>query len=137
MAIALRTRKPLAAQAPQMSIDPFAPAHIKRLVAQFGSPLLIIDCERVRRQYLRLQAALPGHPRLRREIPRLAGEMPSPINPPPGCAFHPRCPMAMPICSEVEPLLAEVAPDRWTACHLYEPSSREPAAVAPQRAASP
>ena len=60
MATALRTRKPFAAQAPQLPIDPFTPAHIKRLVAKLGSPLLIIDCERVRQQYQRLQAALPG-----------------------------------------------------------------------------
>jgi ornithine decarboxylase len=60
MATALRTRKPLAAQAPQIPIDPFEPAQIKRLVAEFGSPLLIIDCERVREQYHRLRAALPG-----------------------------------------------------------------------------
>ena len=40
-------------------IDPFVPAEIKRLVATFGSPLLILDCERVRAQYRRLAAALP------------------------------------------------------------------------------
>ena len=41
-------------------IDPFEPAHIRRLVAEFGSPLLIVDCARVRRQYRKLQRALPG-----------------------------------------------------------------------------
>ena len=41
-------------------IDPFQPAHVRRLVARFGSPLLIIDCERVRAQYRKLQKALPG-----------------------------------------------------------------------------
>lgn len=41
-------------------IDPFQPEHIRRLVATFGSPLLIIDCERVRAQYRRLHKALPG-----------------------------------------------------------------------------
>lgn len=41
-------------------IDPFAPTEIRRLVATFGSPLLILDCERVRAQYRRLAAALPG-----------------------------------------------------------------------------
>jgi ornithine decarboxylase len=60
MATALRTRKLAAAPAPQTPIDPFEPAQIKRLVAEFGSPLLVIDCERVRQQYRRLQAALPG-----------------------------------------------------------------------------
>lgn len=41
-------------------IDPFTPEHIRRLVAEFGSPLLIIDCERVRAQYRALRRALPG-----------------------------------------------------------------------------
>ncbi len=41
-------------------IDPFEPQHIRRLVREFGSPLLIVDCERVRQQYKRLQRALPG-----------------------------------------------------------------------------
>lgn len=58
MATALRARKP--ASEPQLLIDPFEAGEIKRLVAEFGSPLLIIDCERVRQQYHCLQAALPG-----------------------------------------------------------------------------
>ncbi|MEO6185493.1 MAG: type III PLP-dependent enzyme [Steroidobacteraceae bacterium] len=41
-------------------IDPFEPAQVERLVATFGSPLLIVDCERVRTQFRRLQKALPG-----------------------------------------------------------------------------
>ncbi len=41
-------------------IDPFTPAHIRRLVAEFGSPLLIVDCARVRTQYRNLARALPG-----------------------------------------------------------------------------
>ena len=41
-------------------IDPFQPAEVRRLVRQFGSPLLILDCERVRVQYRKLQRALPG-----------------------------------------------------------------------------
>jgi len=41
-------------------IDPFQPREIRRLVREFGSPLLIVDCERVRRQYRELQRALPG-----------------------------------------------------------------------------
>jgi ornithine decarboxylase len=58
MATALKARRP--AMAAATMIDPFEPAEIERLVTQFGSPLLIIDCERVRQQYLRLKAALPG-----------------------------------------------------------------------------
>jgi ornithine decarboxylase len=45
---------------PPRTIDPFTPEHIRRLVAEFGSPLLIIDCARVRQQYRKLQRALPG-----------------------------------------------------------------------------
>ena len=50
------TRRSALNEAP---IDPFIPAEIRRLVATFGSPLLILDCERVRTQYRRLAAALP------------------------------------------------------------------------------
>ena len=48
----------------------------------------------------------------------LRGEVPSPLNPPGGCNFHPRCPYAMPICSEEEPLLDEVTPNHKAACHF-------------------
>jgi ornithine decarboxylase len=45
---------------PPRTIDPFTPDHIRRLVAEFGSPLLVIDCARVRQQYRKLHRALPG-----------------------------------------------------------------------------
>ncbi len=47
------------------------------------------------------------------------GEIPSPINPPSGCRFHPRCPKAMDICENVEPRLINVGNDHFVACHLY------------------
>ncbi len=53
----------------------------------------------------------------RRVIP---GEPPSPINPPPGCRFHPRCPYAAKICRDEEPPLREVEPGRYAACHFSE-----------------
>ena len=63
-------------------------------------------------------AALPSHPDERRDEIILAGEVPSPIAPPAGCHFHPRCPHALPRCSSEEPtLLAESG--RLVACHLY------------------
>jgi oligopeptide/dipeptide ABC transporter ATP-binding protein len=64
-------------------------------------------------------AALPSHPDINREEIILSGEVPSPINPPAGCHFHPRCPFAMPQCSEIEPEAKEIAPNHVVACHLY------------------
>jgi len=63
-------------------------------------------------------AALPSHPSEQREELVLTGEVPSPLNPPPACRFHPRCPHAMPRCSTEEPALRE-AEGRRVSCHLY------------------
>jgi len=67
-----------------------------------------------------LTAAIPvPDPRVKiGEIP-IKGEVSSPINPPSGCRFHPRCPYAMDICREKEPNLKEVEKGRKVACHLY------------------
>ena len=48
----------------------------------------------------------------------LGGDVPSPIDPPPGCPFHPRCPVAEARCRSEVPALREVTPGRWAACHL-------------------
>ena len=48
----------------------------------------------------------------------LKGDVPSPANPPTGCRFHPRCPLAQDICSEAEPEWREAAPRHWVSCHL-------------------
>ena len=53
------------------------------------------------------------------EIP-IKGEIPSPINIPPGCRFHPRCPFAKPICQKEEPEFKEIEPGHFIACHLYD-----------------
>ncbi len=50
----------------------------------------------------------------------LQGDVPSPVNPPAGCRFHPRCPLAQDICSQSEPEWREVSTDHWVACHLVE-----------------
>jgi peptide/nickel transport system ATP-binding protein len=65
-------------------------------------------------------AILAPDPRSRRNVLLLPGEVPSPVNPPSGCRFHPRCSRAMPKCSGLEPSLKEVAPGHMVACHLYE-----------------
>jgi len=75
----------------------------------------------------------PGHPytqALLKQVPRLdsrktqfqpiVGEIPSPLAPPSGCHFHPRCPHAMPRCREEAPRLREVAPGHLAACHLHD-----------------
>jgi peptide/nickel transport system ATP-binding protein len=49
----------------------------------------------------------------------IPGLPPSLLQKPKGCPFQPRCPFAMPVCEEVEPLLTEVRPGRWASCHLY------------------
>jgi peptide/nickel transport system ATP-binding protein len=77
--------------------------------------------------------ARPNHPYtqgLLAEVPRLdarhkafvsiRGEIPSPLAPPPGCHFHPRCPHAMPRCKIDRPVLREIAPGRLSACHLND-----------------
>ena len=68
-----------------------------------------------------LFAAVPiPDPKKSREKRRAAleGDIPSPINPPPGCRFHTRCPDAVARCSEEEPVYREGAPGHWVACHL-------------------
>lgn len=60
----------------------------------------------------------PDVSRTRKRI-MLEGEVPSPINPKPGCRFAPRCKFAKPICKEVDPVLKEVEKDHFVSCHLY------------------
>ncbi|MBN1867251.1 ABC transporter ATP-binding protein [Candidatus Sumerlaeota bacterium] len=50
----------------------------------------------------------------------LEGDIPSPIDPPPGCPFHPRCPKRFEGCDRIEPRLREIAPDRFVSCRLYD-----------------
>jgi oligopeptide/dipeptide ABC transporter ATP-binding protein len=64
-------------------------------------------------------AALPAQPDVQREEIILRGEVPSPLNPPSGCRFHPRCPFAMDICGQQAPIRRELAPGHMVACHLY------------------
>jgi oligopeptide/dipeptide ABC transporter ATP-binding protein len=68
-----------------------------------------------------LISAIPSpDPRKKKERIILKGDVPSPLNPPAGCPFHPRCPMAMEECSKKLPVLKEVKASHRVACHLYE-----------------
>lgn len=69
------------------------------------------------------QALLGEVPRLetrKRQFVPVKGEIPSPLDPPPGCHFHPRCPHAIARCREEIPSLREIAPKRFAACHLND-----------------
>jgi len=68
-----------------------------------------------------LLSAVPSvDPATRREIIRLQGDLPSPVNPPSGCHFHPRCPQAMPECRQVYPGTSTLSATHTTRCHLYK-----------------
>lgn len=68
-----------------------------------------------------LMSAIPiPNPRVRRKRMILPGDVPSPLNPPKGCRFHPRCPFARPNCSQEEPPLREIQPEHYVACHYAE-----------------
>ena len=66
-----------------------------------------------------ISAALPSHPDTQREELVISGEVPSPLNPPAGCSFHPRCPFVMDHCFQINPELQELSPGHNVACHLY------------------
>jgi len=65
-----------------------------------------------------LEAVPVPDPKYRRTEPIPKGEIPSPINPPPGCSFHPRCHYAVSTCSQEEPDLKELRQEHWVACPI-------------------
>jgi oligopeptide/dipeptide ABC transporter ATP-binding protein len=68
-----------------------------------------------------LMSAIPvPNPALRRERIILKGDVPSPLDPPPGCRFHPRCPVVMDICSQEEPVYQDVGDGHFVACFRVE-----------------
>ena len=78
------------------------------------------------------QALLDEVPRLeakKKKFSALKGEIPSPLRPPPGCHFHPRCPFAFARCRVDRPALKEIAPGRFSACHLNDEPGPRPGKV--------
>jgi peptide/nickel transport system ATP-binding protein/oligopeptide transport system ATP-binding protein len=70
-----------------------------------------------------LLSAIPVHnPKIKRERTILKGDVPSPLNPPSGCRFHPRCPVAIDVCSREEPPLIDLGGGHLCACHLRQPT---------------
>jgi oligopeptide/dipeptide ABC transporter ATP-binding protein len=78
-------------------------------------------CEKPLHPYTQalFSAALPSHPDQRHERLAISGEVPSALDPPSGCRFHPRCPHAMAHCAIEAPVRREIAPRHTVACHLY------------------
>ncbi|HYZ33102.1 MAG TPA: oligopeptide/dipeptide ABC transporter ATP-binding protein, partial [Crenalkalicoccus sp.] len=92
--------------------------YLGRVVEEAPAPALFA---RPNHPYTRsLLAALPRLEARRRAFHPVAGEIPSPLAPPPGCHFHPRCPQALPRCRAERPALREVAPGHRSACHLND-----------------
>lgn len=79
-----------------------------------------------------LSAVPPPNPKARSRRVVLSGDVPSPMSPPPGCRFHPRCPRCMEVCRFLEPVFVEVEKGHWTACHLYESARPEARSLAAQ-----
>ena len=107
--------------------DLAAVAHISHRIAvmYLGKIVEVADsldlCDKPLHPYTKalFAASLPSHPDEEREEIVLSGEVPSALNPPSGCHFHPRCPFAMPRCSGQEPRLVEVSAGHQVACYLY------------------
>jgi peptide/nickel transport system ATP-binding protein/oligopeptide transport system ATP-binding protein len=102
--------------------------HISDRVAvmYLGKMVELADRDELYRQPLHpytkaLLSAIPiPDPLLKRERIILKGDVPSPLNPPTGCRFHPRCPVAIDKCSREEPVFKQVKPDHWAACWLVD-----------------
>ena len=68
-----------------------------------------------------LISAIPvADPGRKKQLIAAGGDVPSPINPPQGCAFHPRCARSMDVCTTVVPVLTEIETGHFVACHLYD-----------------
>jgi len=99
--------------------DHTAVMYLGKIVEYAPTPSLFGD---VRHPYTKalFSAVLLADPAMQREEIALQGEVPSPLNPPSGCHFHPRCPFSASRCGAEAPELREVAPAHHVACHLFD-----------------
>ncbi len=80
-----------------------------------------------------ISAALPSHPDVQKEEIVLQGEVPSPMNVPPGCRFNTRCPDAQGICLTEDPSLKQVGAQHWVACHIEQVRTRNQGVIMAKR----
>ncbi len=102
--------------------DRVAVMYLGRVVEEAPVPAIFDRPLHPYTQMLRAASPVPD-PKARFALPRVIGEIPSPMDPPRGCAFHPRCPNAVARCGEERPALVEVEAGRRVACHLV-PAAR-------------
>ena len=100
--------------------DRIAVMYLGRIV-EIGDKRRIFDEPRHPYTKALLSSVPEPDPKRRWEPQILSGEVPSPINPPSGCAFRTRCPVAQPRCAEIRPDLTELRPGQSAACHLALP----------------
>jgi peptide/nickel transport system ATP-binding protein len=101
--------------------DRVAVMYLGHIVEEAPIPAIFDEPLHPYTQMLRAASPVPD-PRARFALPRITGEIPSAMNPPSGCVFHPRCPHAMPRCSIEVPVLKDVAAGRRVACFLHDAS---------------
>lgn len=94
--------------------------YLGRVVESIASERLFTDANHPYTQAL--LAEVPSLEVRKKRFIAIQGELPSPLDPPSGCHFHPRCPHAMPKCRVEVPMLDEVAPSHHSACHLNNTS---------------
>jgi oligopeptide/dipeptide ABC transporter ATP-binding protein len=97
--------------------DRIAVMYLGKVVELSATETIFNDAQHPYTQAL-LASAPSLDPEFRRERIILKGGVPDPANPPPGCSFHPRCPLAEAVCSQVEPALVEVGKGHVAACHV-------------------
>ncbi len=88
-------------------------------IVELGSARAVVEEPKHPYTQALISAVPVVNPDLKRQRTILSGDVPSPINPPPGCPFHPRCPIAqLDICAVDIPPLREITPGHWAACHF-------------------
>lgn len=93
--------------------------YLGRLV-EIGPSQVIVDASLHPYTQALISAVPDPQPTSEHKVRKLSGDVPSPIERPSGCAFHPRCPFAQAVCSQDEPQLRQLGPDHAVACHFAE-----------------